>query len=1517
MTDITIKVQALGLEKADKDLKKLTATLEKTATTALNLSNTLSTLKFQNQNIDTFNSAIKGNVDELKVFQAEYKKVVELTKSQKFSDKKIKLEVETVEKRTESRASGGGRRKQDVEVKPVLSSLDALNTKVNDVSSSFVNLNTIAKAYSAIQIARIFTDVVDASFGLENRIRTLAGSQEASIRLFNGLDEASSRARTSLTLTGEIYSRLARSTEAYGKASNQVLDVTEALIKASKVYGNSSKETEAAIVQFSQGLASNRLGGDELRSVLEQAPRIGQALVDGLNAVGDGQASQKLQSVIENIKQGLDSDIILGDLRKLGSEGVLQTELVFEALKTQTDKINFEFASTIPSIGDQFTQLTNNIQKSLLSVDGRQIIGLIQGIFDLVIDNSDIVISALTGITAAWISLKAVTILYKSIIVGYTAIVGIYGALRTGAVAYTVAVNASKAAAISDAAATAINSGAKITNSGAITTNTTLLGSNRLALLASSAASAVSSISLAGLSTAFLGAAVAIKGFTLALLSNPLTAIPALAALAVSAIAGYYFAVDDATESTEKFGRAITALSDEQTSKLKTLKNEYSQLAAAGAKLAKSGDIQGSSASLQVLKAKEKELQEYLREVNKETGIQTSLLTGGLDTANRDARKIRDADQLLFNQKEIINLQKIKNSLNDVESKQIDEKLQKLQRENEILGASIEDRSAPVERKIPKLDLASIESEGAKNAIKDFTKPLIEAEELIVKLQDKVLDFDDNLKGLSEAYKIVTDAQDEYFTKAQEGSLSIEDYADKSSQLADVQSVLLAQSLSEANDSIVDQIDKLTQSQEESDKSKIESELYGNALNDVKSISYEAAAAIDANSSALLTIQTQYNNASTSAKLFAKNALLAKALGLGRSVSGSELKGGREKAEVALSDISKNLSNPSLGSKERQLLQNEQKNLQSFLSDSEKLTKLNLETVITNNSKRRGFITDLAKNSKISTDVAKRVVQFGLSEGFNLEDLTKDIETVNKIIDEIGADDKFSKAVKDSRPKKARKPKKSDSEKFIESFNKSLIDLQTQVDTPKKALQGLNSLFDKIESAEKRGVISKDAFTGFYKQLKAIEATVVPKALSDITTELDRETTAIKLGVEARRVQEQAERAVEQSGLRLNQVGQEEIEKIKQRIVFNEELANRIKAQDDIYRNIVNPVQDYVQGMQDLNQATDRYKLTLDQTLPKQLELTRAFLDTKLDEKSGYLRGLVKVQEELLNVAQVSENIVLNAVNNIEDAFVELATTGDISLDTITGLLKGIQEEAARGLFKQGANALQNSLFGEQGLLGSVTESLGFGNINDPSLLQQDKTIQAQTVFVNGTAVNLPAQDTLPKLFDFSGTNLADPLTEAGEKIANAGDKASSSILDVGGGFGSALQSIIGSVGSLFGGSSGGGGFDIGGLLSGGLSLLSGFNTGGSFEVPKANPGIDNKVAAFRVSGGERVSITRPEQKTDNQKLQPVTVKAPNVINNVVVDPKQMIGMLGTPLGKNAIMNTLRANKEEVKRFLN
>lgn len=183
-------------------------------------------------------------------------------------------------------------------------------------------------AYASLAGAKMLAGVADEATRVRGRIREAKGDYEAILAL-------AQRTRTGLTSTVDIYARLERSTRGRIKDSQQLLGLTESINQAVKLSFTSQAAGDAALNQLGQALASGVLRGEELNSVMEQTPRLAQAIADGLNVPRDR-------------------------LRALAKEGKLTTDAVIKALQSQATVLSDEYARMPLTIRDAFTQIRNS-----------------------------------------------------------------------------------------------------------------------------------------------------------------------------------------------------------------------------------------------------------------------------------------------------------------------------------------------------------------------------------------------------------------------------------------------------------------------------------------------------------------------------------------------------------------------------------------------------------------------------------------------------------------------------------------------------------------------------------------------------------------------------------------------------------------------------------------------------------------------------------------------------------------------------------------------------------------------------------------------------------------------------------------------------------------------------------------------------------------------------------------------------------------------------------------------------
>ena len=206
--------------------------------------------------------------------------------------------------------------------------LATVTSRLDAAIVGMISVDTINRVISLSDSWTILTNKLElARMGNE----TVADAQQ---RVF----DIAQRSRTSLEATATLYSRLQRAMKNTGITGMELGRITETINKAMIVSGATSHEASAALIQFSQAMASGVLRGDEFRSVAEQAPRLTQIMSDSLG-------------------------VTIGQLRELAYSGKLTADVVIKSLSGAADTIDKEFSRTMPTFNQQWTVATNNLTK--------------------------------------------------------------------------------------------------------------------------------------------------------------------------------------------------------------------------------------------------------------------------------------------------------------------------------------------------------------------------------------------------------------------------------------------------------------------------------------------------------------------------------------------------------------------------------------------------------------------------------------------------------------------------------------------------------------------------------------------------------------------------------------------------------------------------------------------------------------------------------------------------------------------------------------------------------------------------------------------------------------------------------------------------------------------------------------------------------------------------------------------------------------------------------------------------
>jgi tape measure domain-containing protein len=238
---------------------------------------------------------------------------------------------------------------------------NSLEKNVTKSKSSLLNLKNVLLAVAGSVVIRQIFSLSNEYQNLQNRLKLVTNSTFELKKVQEELFQISRRTRGGFSETVELYQKLALQSQNLGLKNTQLLQITENVNKVIGIAGVNSIQASSGILQLSQAFASGRLQGDEFRSISENIPPLLDIFAKELG-------------------------VTRGELKKLGSEGKITSDIIATALLKETDNINKKFQQITPTIGQATTRLGN----SFLNLVGK---------FNEVTGSADMVSKSILGIS--------------------------------------------------------------------------------------------------------------------------------------------------------------------------------------------------------------------------------------------------------------------------------------------------------------------------------------------------------------------------------------------------------------------------------------------------------------------------------------------------------------------------------------------------------------------------------------------------------------------------------------------------------------------------------------------------------------------------------------------------------------------------------------------------------------------------------------------------------------------------------------------------------------------------------------------------------------------------------------------------------------------------------------------------------------------------------------------------------------------------------------------------------------
>lgn len=252
-------------------------------------------------------------------------------------------------------------RRTETGARRAAASTDALTSSVKRLAAAVLSIRAVKGIFS----------LSDAMTSTTARLDMMNDGLQTTAELNDMIFASAQRSRGAYQETADLVSKLGVLAGGAFGSSAEIVAFAEQINKQMAIAGTSTAGAQAALLQLTQAMSSGVLRGEELNSILEQAPTIAQSIADYLG-------------------------VSVGVMREMASEGQITAQVVKNAMFAAAEETNAKFEAMPYTWGQVWTSAMNTLTQAF-----QPVLNAIGKLADLAGNNIDTVIGLFYGLAAA------------------------------------------------------------------------------------------------------------------------------------------------------------------------------------------------------------------------------------------------------------------------------------------------------------------------------------------------------------------------------------------------------------------------------------------------------------------------------------------------------------------------------------------------------------------------------------------------------------------------------------------------------------------------------------------------------------------------------------------------------------------------------------------------------------------------------------------------------------------------------------------------------------------------------------------------------------------------------------------------------------------------------------------------------------------------------------------------------------------------------------------------------------